>query len=558
MRDDGRDDGRDDWDRGPEIWGGIECTHVRVGDRIRDQIVESGHCQRPGDLDRIAALGIRTLRYPVLWATVERGGRRDWRWHDARLARLRALGITPVAGFLHHGLGPDDLSPLDPGFDAAFAAYAGAVARRYPWLRLFTPINEPVTTARFNCLYGIWHPHLRDEGAFLRMVFGSATATVAAMRAIRATLPRARLVQTEDLGRVFAGPGLAHQADHENLRRFLFLDLLCGRVTPDHAFWPRLRAAAIPAAALAALHADPLPPDIIGIDHYLTSDRYLDPDPAAHPHIRPGGNGRDRYVDIAAVHMPRLAAATGVLSRIREVHDRYHLPIALTEVHNGSTREEQLRWLAEAWSAARAARAQGIAVRAVAVWSLLGTTDWNALLVTRAGHYECGAFDIRTTPPRLTALGQAVADLAETGTFAHPVLHRPGWWRPDAADPGPALLSLSGDEVLVLALREACALRRLALGPAPRLGRVRAERPACGTRLRFRHSGGLIVETPVQARPDAAAHALLDLVLDGETGLLRLSRLATHGQYRLHPAKPPHPRPDRRQPACTATANLPI
>ena len=50
------------------------------------------------------------------------------------------------------------------------------------------------------------------------------------------------------------------------------------------------------------------------------------------------------------------------------------------------------------------ARDEGIAVKAVAVWSLLGTTDWNSLLVTRAGHYECGAFDVRADPPRLTAL----------------------------------------------------------------------------------------------------------------------------------------------------------
>lgn len=523
---------RDEYDIGPEVWGGIECTHVRVGDGYRDQIAENGHRARRGDLERIAGLGLRVLRYPVLWTHVERDGRRDWRWQDRRMARLRGLGITPVAGLLHHGLGPQDISPLDAGFDAAFAAYAEAVARRYPWLRMFTPINEPVTTARFNCLYGVWHPHLRDDAAFLRMVFGSARATVAAMARIRAVIPRAKLVQTEDVGRVFAGAGLGYQADYENLRRFLFFDLVCGRVGPAHGFWRKLVAAGVPVAALDAMQARPCPPDLIGIDHYLTSDRYLDPDLAAHPHTRAGGNGRDRYVDEAAVHVPRLRPDCGVLHRIREVHARYGLPIALTEVHNGSTREEQLRWLAEAWQAARLARAEGIAVRAVTVWSLLGTTDWNSLLVTAAGHYECGAFDVRQSPPRMTALGVAVADLAAAGGFDHPVLARRGWWRGEGGQTGGALLSLQGDEVLVMALREACAVRRLTLGPDARLGVIRAERMADGRRVRFRHSGGLVIEAPVQDRADAAAHAALDLILDGETGVLRLTRLAMHGQYR--------------------------
>lgn len=533
-----RDEGQAGLPAPPEVWGGIECTHVRVGEGYRDQLRENGHRRRRGDLERIAALGIRVLRYPALWAQVEQGGRRDWRWQDARMARMRALGIRPVLGFLHHGLGSQDISPLDAGFDAAFGDYAEAVARRYPWVGMFTPINEPVTTARFNCLYGVWHPHLRDEAAFLRMVFGSARATALAMARIRAVTPRAKLVQTEDVGRVFAGPGLAYQAEYENLRRFLFFDLICGRVGPEHGFWQRLIAAGVPVAALEAIQAAPCPPDIIGIDQYLTSDRYLDPDLAAHPHTRAGGNGRDRYVDVAAVHVPELEGRCGVIHRIREVHRRYGLPIALTEVHNGSTREEQLRWLDEGWRAAVQAREEGIGVRAVTVWSLLGTVDWNSLLVTRAGHYESGAFDVRTVPPRLTALGQAVADLAETGRFAHPVLERRGWWRSEAegASGGRPLFAVRGDEVLAMALREACAVRRLPLGPAPRFGTIRAERLAEGRGLRFRWEGPrgvLVIDTSAKARSEAAAHAVLDLVLDGETGVIRLTRLGLHGQFRI-------------------------
>ena len=48
------------------LWGGVECTIVRLEDEYRDQIVETGHLRRRGDIDLIADLGIETVRYPIL------------------------------------------------------------------------------------------------------------------------------------------------------------------------------------------------------------------------------------------------------------------------------------------------------------------------------------------------------------------------------------------------------------------------------------------------------------------------------------------------------------
>jgi dTDP-4-dehydrorhamnose reductase len=142
------------------IWGGVEATIVRLGNEWRDQVQETGHCLRLDDLDRIAALGLSALRYPVLWESVapNHPEERDWSWHDQRLGRLRALGIPVIAGLLHHGSGPRYTDLLDPLFPEKLAAHAAAVAARSPWLDSFTPVNEPLTTARFSGLYGHWHP----------------------------------------------------------------------------------------------------------------------------------------------------------------------------------------------------------------------------------------------------------------------------------------------------------------------------------------------------------------------------------------------------------------
>ena len=54
--------------------------------------------------------------------------------------------------------GPAYTSLADPEFPEKLAEYAGAVAKRYPWIGHYTPVNEPLTTARFSGWYGLWYP----------------------------------------------------------------------------------------------------------------------------------------------------------------------------------------------------------------------------------------------------------------------------------------------------------------------------------------------------------------------------------------------------------------
>jgi dTDP-4-dehydrorhamnose reductase len=102
--------------------------------------------------------------------------------------------------------------------------------------------------------------------------------------------------------------------------------------------------------------------------------------------------------------------------------------LAVTEVHLGCTREEQLRWLKTVWDGATVARERGADVRAVTAWAMLGSFDWDSLLTRELGHYEPGAYDVRGPKPRLTALGEAIGSLARSRPRWHPVTHGPGWW----------------------------------------------------------------------------------------------------------------------------------
>ena len=53
-----------------ELWGGVECTVVRIGDEFRSQLHDTGHWKRISDLDAMAELGVKATRYPIVWETV--------------------------------------------------------------------------------------------------------------------------------------------------------------------------------------------------------------------------------------------------------------------------------------------------------------------------------------------------------------------------------------------------------------------------------------------------------------------------------------------------------
>lgn len=444
-----------------EVWGGLECTLNRVHSVFYDQLEWSGHYLRDGDLERFAGLEIRALRFPILWE--KWGQREDWSWLDARLAKLRELGIRPIVGLLHHGSGPVETNLLDTRFPERFAAFAGRVAARYPWVGDYTPVNEPLTTARFCALYGYWFPHARADSSFIRALVHQLQGTVLAMRAIRKIQPAARLIQTEDLARTHSVPRLRYQAAFENERRWLTFDLLMGRVDAEHPIYQYLHRSGLSPDEVSWFADNANPPDLLGLNHYVTSERFLDDRLADYPVSAHGGNGKHRYVDTEAV---RHGLARGPQSLFRECWERYRAPMAVTEAHLGCTREEQLRWLLEIWRSAQALRGEGVDLRAVTSWALLGSFEWNSLVTRVSGHYEPGAFDVRSEPPRETAVAGLVRALAK-GETAHVCSGDAGWWKGPRRPTGRPLL-IAGSGHLGLAFQKLCERRGLAAVCLPR------------------------------------------------------------------------------------------
>ncbi|KAA9349226.1 family 1 glycosylhydrolase [Larkinella humicola] len=412
------------------LWGGIECTVNRVGDCYQDQLLRNGHHYRSDDLIQIAELGLKTLRYPILWERTasERVDQPDWRWADERLELLQQLQIRPIVGLVHHGCGPRYATFNGPNFEQQLPRYARQVAERYPWIDAYTPVNEPLTTARFSCLNGHWFPHKTNDRAFAEILLRQCKATVLSMQQIRQVRPDAQLIQTDDLGQVHGTLQLNYQTEWENHRRWLTWDLLCGRVTEQHPLWDYFRWVGIHQKDLTFFSDNPSPPSLIGVNHYITSERYLDEQLWLHPAHLWGGNGRHRYVDTEVVRAAP-ERRIGLNGLLKQTWERYGIPIAVTEAHLGCTVDEQMRWLLDVWQQTEEVRKAGVDVQAVTAWALLGSYDWHCLLTRQEGHYEPGAFDVQSGQLRMTPLASLIQRLAtgqNPGKLVPPGL---GWWQ---------------------------------------------------------------------------------------------------------------------------------
>lgn len=408
-----------------EIWASPEPTVARVGaTRVRDQAAETGWSVRgPDDVDRIADLGVGGCRFPVLWEHVAPDGPqvRDFESQRAGLERLRARGVAPIVTLLHHGSGPSYTDLLDPQFPELFADFAAATAREFPWVRRWTPINEPLTTARFSTLYGVWYPNARDDRAFGRALLHETLATLAAMVAIRTVIPSAELVVTEDLQR-FSGAdaSVAGYVSFLRERAFVSIELLAGRVVAGHPMYGFLiERCGVTAAELDDVAARASVPDLVAFNHYPHSERHIF-------RALDGSLGDVPAAYVADQPPPRVAPLLRAAAR------RLRLPLALGEVHVDAPADERVRWLAQHVRDVELLRGEGYDIRALGVWAAFGMVDWHSLLRCNNGAFEDGIYTFAGSSgiPQSTVMVKAVTDLAR----GLPIDDRGvrGWWERSA------------------------------------------------------------------------------------------------------------------------------
>jgi dTDP-4-dehydrorhamnose reductase len=384
---------------------------------------ETGHERRHSDIALLGMLGVAGTRYPVLWEKTAPGdpAKPDVAWARARLDALEQRNLEPIVTLLHHGSGPSHTSLTDREFPEKFAAYAGAIAAAFPWILRWTPINEPLTTARFSTLYGLWYPNSRDDTAFGHAIAHEALGMLLAMEAIRRSVPDAHFVLTEDLQSFTAlDAGRDAEARHQSERMYLSIELVMGRVVPGHALYRYLNETCNVASALLNRIAErACPPELIGWNYYPNSERVL----AA------GSEG-------AALDLPRVVHAPGSISPrplLAAAHERLGLPFGIGEVHVNAGESARVRWLVQRYDDLIALEEEGFPVRMLGAWAAFGSIDWDSLLTRREDYREDGifAFAAAGERPRPTAVADAVRAMARGERPDLP--EEPGWWETSGA-----------------------------------------------------------------------------------------------------------------------------
>jgi beta-glucosidase/6-phospho-beta-glucosidase/beta-galactosidase len=161
------------------------CPTIKNGRERVDEFEKCGHYKKwRADFENARELGIQFLRYgPPLHKTFLGPEKFDWSFADETFNSLKSRGLIPITDLCHFGL-PDWLENFrNPDFPELFARYARAFAQRFPWVQLYTPVNEMYVCALFSGRYGWWNEQLTTDRGFVTALKHIARANVLAMRA---------------------------------------------------------------------------------------------------------------------------------------------------------------------------------------------------------------------------------------------------------------------------------------------------------------------------------------------------------------------------------------
>jgi beta-glucosidase len=344
---------------------GIENSIPKIdGGRVRvDQMESCGHYKYfQRDFDCVEELGIRFLRYgPPLHTSLLGPGRYDWEFADVTFSELRRRDILPIVDLCHFGV-PDWIGDFqNPDFPTQFADYAGAFARRFPWVQLYTPVNEMFICAQFSGLYGWWNEQGTTNRSFVTALKHLVKANVLAMRAIVAVRPDAIFIQSESSEYFHAEcPAAIKPAEIENSRRFLSLDLNYGHRVDSTMYEYLLDNGMTREEYHFFLDNTMRHHCILGNDYYWTNEH------------RVAANGATRAS----------GEIFGYSEITRQYHNRYRLPVMHTETNfiEGPRGDEAVNWLWKQWANVLRVRNDGVPTVGFTWYSLTDQIDWDTAL----------------------------------------------------------------------------------------------------------------------------------------------------------------------------------
>ncbi|HEX5220733.1 MAG TPA: family 1 glycosylhydrolase [Verrucomicrobiae bacterium] len=356
-----------------------------------DQMSKAKHYERwRDDFALVKDLGIHYLRYgPPYYRTHLGPGKYDWSFTDETFNALRENHIIPIADLCHFGV-PDWIGSFqNPDWPKLFAEYARAFAARFPWVKLYTPINEIFVAATFSAQYGWWNERLSSDRAFVTALKHLCAANLLAEAAILQEQPKSIFIQSEATQYFHAeDPASEPRAAFLNEKRFLSFDLTYGypltvtmyqylldngMTREEYEWFGRHQVKA---------HS------VMGNDYYVANEHLVHAD------------GTTSYSgDIFGYYMIT-----------QQYFQRYHLPVMHTEtnLNNAANAPE---WLRKQWQNMHRLKLDGVPILGFTWYSLIDQVDWDTALREDAGRVnELGLADLNR---KLRPVGEAYRSLIQ-------------------------------------------------------------------------------------------------------------------------------------------------
>ena len=374
---------------------GIENSYPTVGGKRIDEMAKCGHYKHwQADFDAVQYLGIHYLRYgPPIHTTWLGDGKYDWSFADMTFADIQRRDIVPIVDLCHFGV-PDWVGNFqNPDFPALFARYATAFATRFPWVQLYTPINEMYICALFSARYGWWNEQLTTDLAFVNALKYIVKANVLAMQAILDVRADAIFIQSEASEYFHADePKAIAPAEMLNSLRFLSLDLNYGRRIDSEMYQYLMDNGMNRDEYMFFMTMRLKQYCIMGNDYYLTNEHRV----SADGDTRASGE------------------VFGYDGITRQYYDRYKLPTMYTETNlaDYGDGQESVNWLWKQWGCLLKLRNEGIPMVGFTWYSLTDQVDWDSALKNNAGIVNpLGLYDLdRNIRPVGSAYKQLISD----------------------------------------------------------------------------------------------------------------------------------------------------
>jgi beta-glucosidase/6-phospho-beta-glucosidase/beta-galactosidase len=317
------------------------------------------------DLQLIGDAGLKSVRWGVPWYRVAPSpAKYDWKWTDEVISCLvEEYKVLPIIDLMHYGCPlwlEREFAHRD--YPRYVADYAAEFAMRYKHLvNWYTPLNEPIINSMMCGLRGLWPPYLKGDKGYLRIMLQLAKGIVRTVKSIRAIDPSAVMVHVEATGlNRTVSDDLKSLAREEELRGFLCFDLISGRLDHNHELFSWLvRNGAVP-DSLVELEQSRCEIDVLGLNFY------------------PQWSTRQLYIDKKG----RLAfreteqEGEGFEELIMKYHQRYGVPVMITETSAVGTDEVRSRWLESSVGVIKRIRGAGIPVIGYTWFPLFTMVDW--------------------------------------------------------------------------------------------------------------------------------------------------------------------------------------